>query len=79
MDTADIKIGALIYVKHGIGKQIARVEGFTKGCRIKVRAYNASRGKWMNNLRPILPIDVRGNSDKQTTDFAPLPALSGEA
>jgi hypothetical protein len=52
------KIGELIFVRFGIGKQLARVEAITRGGRIKVRGYNASRGEWMKNLRTVLPQDV---------------------
>jgi hypothetical protein len=48
------KIGDYLWIPFGSGKtQAAHLEGFTKDGRLKVRAYNKSKGKWMPNLRTI--------------------------
>lgn len=59
MATTSHKIGSEVYVPFGAGKfQRARVEGYTRTGKVKVRAYNATQGKWMPNTRTLDPEDI---------------------
>jgi len=45
-------IGSFIKVRFGGSSyQVAHVVGYTKDGRIKFRAWNAAKGKWMPNFR----------------------------
>ena len=46
-----VSVGDFIHVRHGVGTQLARVEGFTRTGKPRFRAFNASRNYWMPNLR----------------------------
>lgn len=53
-DSPKYELGEFVCVRFGCyGTQLARVEGFTKTGRFKVRAYNAGREEWYPSLRTV--------------------------
>ena len=52
--SAQYELGEFVCVRFGCyGTQLARIEGFTKTGRFKVRAYNAGREEWYPTLRTV--------------------------
>lgn len=71
MTSTTYPLGAFVCVKFGTyGTQLARVEGFTKTGRYKVRAYNAGREEWYPSLRTVKEEEIVSSWVK------PLPDLS---
>ena len=54
----DMPLGTLVRVRFGVSSQVAKVEGFTRTGKIKVRGFNASRNRFYDNLRMLALCDV---------------------